>query len=594
MNKETRKRAIPESPAFLFFTVFVLALAARLIFLLEINGSPLFDVPVIDADTYSEHAKALAETGGFRDGFFWQGFFYPFVLAGLYRVFGYSVLAAKSIQLIIGSLTAALVFLAGRRLFGSKTGVVAGAICALYGPMMAFEAQLLATCWASLWSVSLVLLLIHARHSEKPALFVLLGSACAAAIITRATFIPFAAAALVWLFAARKRAGDRWPSLAGNAAAALAGLLVILLPVSFLSLEATGEFSPIPQSGSINLYIGNNPEADKTIMIRPGMGWRELVREPMVHGAETNGEKKAYFSGLFYDYVRSDPSGFARGLAFKTAQFLSSRELPRNTDIYLFREFSFLYSALTWKAGGFGFPFGLVLPLALAGLFLRRRSIPAPVWLFLVLYPLSIIMVFVTSRYRAPVIPVLALPAAAAAVWLFEKIKSGSFAAFGAGAAAVALMGSVSSLAGPFPVERVDYEAEMYCNIGFEYYQRGLFDDSVAYLAESLKLDPEYSKANKYLGLALSGMNREEAAAKYFRRALKGEPGSYFLRYYLATSLLELGEREEAVKLLEEALEMSLPYKESLFQARVGELLKRFGERNGSEARPGGAPGAGG
>ncbi len=241
--------------------VFAFALIIRLIFLSQISGSPSFHTPIIDADTYHQHARLLAEEGEMSARFFWQGFFYPLFLAGLYKLAGTTICGAKMVQLLLGS------------------------------------------------------------------------------------------------------------ALAGGGGVILAGLLVVLIPVSSLSLEYTGDFSPLPRSGALNLYIGNNPDTEETMMIRPGMEWRELTRMPMLEGSETEQQDRMFFSRLFREYVTSHPLDYLAGLGWKGMQFLSSRELPRNIDPYTFREFSGLYSILTWKTGGFGFPFGILLPLAITGLY---------------------------------------------------------------------------------------------------------------------------------------------------------------------------------------------------------------------------------
>ncbi len=575
--KEKAGRPASNQRMITFAAVFILALAARLVFVAQVSDSPLFRFPVIDAETYNDHARALMETGKFRDGFFWQGFFYPLVLAGIYKIAGYSILAAKYFQFILGSVTAGLSYLLGARFLGRRPGIIAGVIIALYGPLIAFEGQLLATCWAAFWSVSLVLLFTLAKDTKRMSLLFLLGLTCGLSVITRATFAPFVVAALAWLILVMAGKGKAPSAITARAAVVAAGTLIVLIPVSLASLKSTGDLSPLPQSGSLNLYIGNNPRAEETIMIRPGMGWRELIREPQIHGAASNSEKKEYFSRLFFDYVKSNPGGYLAGLARKAVKFVSSRELPRNIDIYLFGKYSSFYSILTWKVWKFGFPFGLLLPLALVGLFTLRSKIPLPVPLFLALYSLSIIMVFVTSRYRVAVVPVLALPAAGALDSMISRARKADSKKAAAAVAAALVLALVFSLAGPFEVEKINYEAEMYCNTGFVLYRAGRLDEAVQYLAMALEADPHYSKASKYLGLTLSKMNHEEKAVEYFRRALRFEPDSYFLHYYLGVNLLELGRKEEALAHLKRALVLAEPFKEEFLIGNLRKLIERFG-----------------
>jgi tetratricopeptide (TPR) repeat protein len=71
------------------------------------------------------------------------------------------------------------------------------------------------------------------------------------------------------------------------------------------------------------------------------------------------------------------------------------------------------------------FPFGILLPLALAGVWLCRRPWRRllPLYLFVGAYSLSFIAFFVTSRYRMPMIPIAAIFAAVGLVGLVRLVR---------------------------------------------------------------------------------------------------------------------------------------------------------------------------
>ena len=60
-------------------------------------------------------------------------------------------------------------------------------------------------------------------------------------------------------------------------------------------------------------------------------------------------------------------------------------------------------------------PLQIILPFAMVALIFRARRFPTIVWLYLGGFALSIVAVFVTDRYRAPMIPVLLIAAAVGA-----------------------------------------------------------------------------------------------------------------------------------------------------------------------------------
>jgi 4-amino-4-deoxy-L-arabinose transferase-like glycosyltransferase len=179
--------------------VFIAALALRLLYLLDVADSPTFHIPIVDAHTYHTIAAELARGGGVSEALFWQPVFYPTFLAALYAVCGVSVLWAKIVQAAIGALTCVLTFVLGRRVVDRRTGLVAAAIVALYGPLIFFGGELLATVWATLWSVVLLLLLLALARAGSPPLALVLGCCAGASVLTRPTFLPFVVVSIVWL-----------------------------------------------------------------------------------------------------------------------------------------------------------------------------------------------------------------------------------------------------------------------------------------------------------------------------------------------------------------------------------------------------------
>jgi 4-amino-4-deoxy-L-arabinose transferase-like glycosyltransferase len=565
--------------------VFALALAVRLVYLGEFAKNPTFHVPIIDSASYDQHARLLVAKGIFYERFFWQGFLYPFFLAAVYFFTGGSILSARLIQILLGSLLCALVCRLGAKLFDRRTGAVAGAIAALYGPLVFYDAELLDTGFSAVWAVVLVLLVLKAREAKGALTAALVGVCGGLSVVTRATFLPYFVVVCGWLLLAWRGRGVRSALVAARAGLMLAGFLAVALPVAQLCYNATGDFNFLSESGPINLYIGNNPERDKTIMIRPGSEWRELTRLPTVIGSMSDSEDREAFTRLFLDYVKTQPADFIAGLARKTVEFFSSRELPRNEDLYVARKYSRLLSALTWKAGAFGFPFGLLLPLALVGIVRHAKRIPVPVYGFLLLYPAAIIGVFVSGRYRIPIVPVLAVPAAAGALYCVDLVRERRLSRAAMLAGAVCALAAATSVAGPFAVERFDYEAEMHTIVGFELMKQNRAREALAELSETLRLEPKDSDAHKYIGVIMSGQRRHGEAEAHLRKALEAAPDSYLIRYYLGATLLNLGKRDEALRYLREARAGAAAAKEEQLLEEIDRALGSLtGKRPGIDS----------
>ena len=112
--------------------------------------------------------------------------------------------------------------------------------------------------------------------------------------------------------------------------------------------------------------------------------------------------------------MRSHPGDEALLLARKTYLFVHGAEIPRDTDIYAAR--SGVIAALL-APRPIDLPDSLLVPLGLVGivaLWRERRRLAAPLWL-LATIAVTTIVFFVSSRHRAPALPLFALFAAAGA-----------------------------------------------------------------------------------------------------------------------------------------------------------------------------------
>jgi tetratricopeptide (TPR) repeat protein len=563
--------------------VFAFALLVRGIYLYESSDNPTFRAPVVDSLTYDQMARGAVQGSGITEEFFWQPVFYPLFLSAVYSSSSCSIVWARFVQMALGSITCVLVYKLGARLFGRSAGLLAGVITAAYMPLVFFEGELLATGWAAFWSVAVVLLLIRAKDKPTAWRYSALGLSGALSIIVRPVFLPFFAAACVWLVVRSIREKMTAGSLAAAAASLAAGFLLVATPVALLNYKVMGRATILPHSGGVNLYIGNNPNYEQTVAIRPGRQWTELVELPLKQDITDRYEQERFFTNKTLAYISSEPGSFLWGLAQKTVQFVSSREMPRNLDIYLFRKWSELLRVGLWKLGWFGFPFGLLLPLAVLGIVCTVRKVPIPVWLFLVLYPASVILVFVTARYRMPMVPILGVLAGAGCAAIVDLLRRGQRGKLGAAAAMILTVAVAGSLAGPLPAEQhTDYEAELYYGLGGSLKKRGRTDDAIqayskavslrgdyleayhnmalllmkqesieeaiANLNIALKLDPENSDVHRDLGRALFEQGRTDDAIGHYYRAVQLDPSNAKAHSYLGLALAAQGRLEEATK----------------------------------------------
>ena len=552
--------------------IFVFAFLIRILYLLESSDTPTYSIPLVDEKSYCELAGRFAQTGDLKADFFWQPFFYPFFLSLVFFIAGPALFWIKVIQFVLGSLTCVLTFLLGLKIFDRSTGFIAGLITCLYCPLIFFDGQILATGWAAFWSVAIILLYLRTRLKKSYIHFLLLGFCGALCIITRPTFLPFIIAAGIWLGAAMFREYKATLKPVLLSLCFILGFLICSLPVALLCHRITGRFTILPSSGAVNMYIGNNPDSCKTLTIRPSWAWEKLVMTPSKYGAKTEKDFEDYFYRETRHYIFNQPFSFIKGLARKCLQFMGSREIPRNDDIYLFRKWSVILSLLVWKWGHFGFPFGVLLPLALVGLFYERRRIPAPLWLYLILFPSAVILVFVSARYRAPAIPLFAVLAAAGLKGFHRLVTERKILPLILFSGCGLIIILLASVPGPFCEENVNYEAEYYVFLGSEAKSA---EQAISYLSKALALNPDIPEAHNMLGSLLNRKGKEDEGIQHFSKACLLNPEFPDPRFNLGVVYSQKKMYPEAEKFFREALRLNpdLP----LVNYRLAVVLSKLG-----------------
>ena len=407
--------------------VFSLALLLRLGYLYELSDSPLFAAPVVDARTYVEEARYLSEvswTG--KQAPFWQPPLYPYALAALFALGGENYYLPRLLQALLGAMVCVLTYLLGRQIFGTGIGLAAALFAAGYGPLIYFGGELLPVLPAVFLNL-LLLYLLATGHSQPRYLFI--GFLTGLSALTVANILLFLPVLLGWLYWNQKREGHAPRAALKAPALLLIGCTLVIAPVTWRNFAVGDDLVLISHNAGINFYIGNNAEYERTTTIRPGREWLELVETPAREaGIEKASEKSRYFFGLSWDYISAQPLDFMELLAYKGYLFLRGDEIPRNLDLYYARTHSRLLSLLMWK-DGLAFPFGLVVPFALLGLYAFWRSPEGRspegrlLLLFVATYAASIVLFFVTSRYRMPAVPPLLLFAAfgVRALWFLPR-----------------------------------------------------------------------------------------------------------------------------------------------------------------------------
>lgn len=412
---------------------------------------------------------------------------YIYFLAGVHALSHGSLLAAKVVQIALGTAAAGLVYGMTRRLFGERAALPAGILYALTGFVTFYEVLILQAALDPFLTALCLYLLAVGLTSGSFSSRVKGGEAAAVAAAPRgaANWGPWLAAgaafgllslnrpnALLCVAAialalaaaplvARRRTGRRSSSSLPleevslrtflPAAALLAGTgLLVALPLA-RNLIVSGEPVLLSSHGGLNFLVGNGPGANGVYRVVPGItpdiGGQAADAKRVAEAEEgrtlSTREVSAHFSKEAWTWIRENP-GAAIGLFRKKIWYVLSRdEAPLNFSFPWYRDRSL---ALKLHAVG---P-GLLLPLAGAGLVLAffasagaaRRNLL--VWsAFIPAYVLAVAVFFVATRYRLPLVVALA-PVAGTAIARLPEAWRAKGPRLGGAAFAAAVLAAVS------------------------------------------------------------------------------------------------------------------------------------------------------
>jgi tetratricopeptide (TPR) repeat protein len=594
-------------------------IAVQLTHLAGAVSDPTFEVAVVDAGVYHDAAMRFAEGERLIDDAFWQPPLFPLLLGVLYRLAGPDVALARCVLAAIAVSSCLLVWWIGRQVFSRRVGLLAGLVAAVYGPFVFFSTRLLPTGLAVLLVLAALVVLIRCLHRPRWYDWLLFGLLAGLATITVANAGVLVLIGLITAIVSgregrtpagslavclsqtedgRRRHRPLWPQ--GVACIALAiGAAIPIGSVTIRNYRACGEWVILSTNGGINFYIGNNPQAEETVAIRPGAHWKRLARKAQTDRPRTRAEQSSYFLRRGLAYAADQPLDFLRGLGRKTLRLINAREIPRNVDPYVHREFSPVLRVLLWRAGPFGFPFGLMAPLALVGVFATlsrsaadgRRAGRVALLGFTAAYGASIVVFFVTSRYRLPMAVAMIPFSAAGAAWIWDQLRHGdpSPAPLRSRlAAAVAF--ATAAIAVNLPIraatDGVDFQAELAMSVGHAYTARGELDRAEEHFRHALELNPTYPASAAGLAdmLVLSG--RPDEAEALLRNAITWDASSAETRRLLGQLLHTQGRNAEALAAFNDALDIDPTSPEAhagladvlVASGRVDEAIRHYEE----------------
>jgi tetratricopeptide (TPR) repeat protein len=581
----------------------VLALAVRLVYLAQVQGSPLLSILMGDSRQYDEWAWRIARGQWLGTEVFYQAPLYPYFLAVVYRIAGHEPVIVRAVQAVMGALSCALLGLAGRRFFDERTGITAALLLASYPPAIFFDG-LIQKSSLDVFLITAILALVAVFQDERRWKWLAaLGVTAGALVLNRENARVIAPVVFAWLLLGFREVSFR--RRAAWSAAFVAASLAVLLPVGLRNYRVGGEFLLSTSQFGPNFYIGNHAGASGSYEpLVPGRGDPVYEREDATRLASaaaghalSPGEVSDYWVDQALTFIRQQPRRWLSLLGKKVALMFNAREIADTESIEAYADHSSLLRGLLWLN------FGVVLALAALGCWVRRHDWRRQLILYglFAALALSVAVFYVVARYRYPLVPIVLMFAAAGLVPVLDfhvrrqprpAKKRGrtpavdshqpaflfpygwarrwapGFALAGAVAVAANLplkvthdetwinLGSLLVQAGrsadAVPVLRKAaaadpaYAAPRF-NLGLAYRDLGRPQQAMEEFAEAIRLRPDYADAHNALGIALRSSGRPAEALERFREAARLAPDSVEAHTNLGLSLMEAGRTDEAI-----------------------------------------------
>jgi len=402
---------------------FWLAMALGLLIRVAIvTQTARFGTEIID----EQHYRQIAENILAGNGFAWgpgrptsiRPPLYPGLLALVWNVTGgVNLQAVRLLQIVLAALTTFLVHRTAHRLFGERSARIAAAIFWLYPSFIFFNVLILTETLFTFLLVAFVLSAVALLTSDRNwRLSLLCGVCLGLAALTRSVLWPLPLV-LCPLLVLLVRGTWRWRVTA--AALVFTGYAIVIMPWAVRNTQLQRVVTVVDTMGGLNLRMGNyeyTPD-DRMWDAVALQGPRSWSWELAVSGRGarmTEGEKDKWAQQQALAYIREHPDTFIRRTLIKFSDFWGlEREFVAGVGRGMYAPPKAVVIA---AAALIGVSYPVVAVLGIVGLWTvlpqDRRAHVVMVLPFVVIMGVHTV-VFGHSRYHLPLVPILAIYAAA-------------------------------------------------------------------------------------------------------------------------------------------------------------------------------------
>ncbi|MDI6736501.1 MAG: glycosyltransferase family 39 protein [bacterium] len=407
IKDKAKKFLLNQKDKFIIFGILLVGLILRLIYLsqVKVNDPNFLHFEGTDSGNYDSLAMQVLDGSLPKSPYSFNPLYYYF-LAIIYSFIEHNPLKAINVQIFIGLGTCFLVYLIGKRLFNKSTGMIACGICAIYGSFMVYETLLLTTTLDTFLLLLGVFLLLK---STSPKWYFVTGIVLALSALSRSTTLLVLPFLFLWLMI-KLRLTKKFAQTAGLI---ILGMCLTFAPFTYRNYKYSGQFILITTTGPVALWAGNNEDSEGFYHLPP-------------YTEELSRKNKDFYLQDTIRFIKEKPEKYLMLLLKKCTLFWNAYEIPDNDVVYeRFQTLSPLLRVMI--------PFGLVSSLGIMGLFLCLRRLNKNLFLLYLTilgYLSAIVLFFIQSRFRVPVVPFLSIFAGWTIYYWFKKLQSRKLISF--------------------------------------------------------------------------------------------------------------------------------------------------------------------
>lgn len=510
--------------------LFVLVFILKLIYIFCSSNSLEIRIPILDAEYYDNMGRHIAAGHLAQKEAFFMGPLYPYFLGLVYRVFGGNMMLLRIIQILGGTTTVVLTYFIGKRVFRPSVAMLGAVMLTLYGTITFYEGQLLMEWLGALINMMLLFVLYQDFGRHRVLKYIVTGFLLGLSALTRANILIFAPIVLIWvLFVAKEK--KRFLS----AAVFIVSALVTISPATIHNYVVSRDFVLITWNGSMNFFIGNNEKAtgvyDSPRGIDLASDWTTRRYVEKMAGRDLKpSEISSYWLSETGRFIKEHPRKELALLFRKTALFLNAFELPQTESHDLSRSRYAILRVLFVN-------FWILCSLGLVGMMYSLREWRRCFLLhwFIISCSVSIILFFITARYRIQIVPPLALFAAFTVVEILPR----SFAHLSRGFQPLAIIAILFFLTRPglFAPDLDHIRWREYIHEGRRWAVLGETDRALAEIDKAVALRPDDPESYIHRAIIYKDSGRLPQAIEDYHRSLGINPAMPAIHYDLAQVL---------------------------------------------------------